>query len=322
MEISVIIPVFNVELYLERAVNSILAQSIGDCIEIILVDDGSTDYSGQLCDQLAQNNKNISVIHQKNSGVSAARNAGIHAAKGTYIAFLDGDDYVINNMYEILLRNIKQENAEISCVGYSIHRRSGMKVERYNTKRRFVWNRQEAIFEMLSEKRFDFLCIDKLYKREQVIDHLFDTKIAIGEDRQFVFENINVCNKVVYEDICCYVYDRRDGSAMVSQFTEKNIVNYNVAKKMCDQVKTNYPNLRRVAECHLIRTAYKTLEKLEMVHEIPEEYADIRENLYSTIHSFKIRYSFGILSLRHIFALTLMKYCPILYIKICKIADV
>jgi hypothetical protein len=109
-----------------------------------------------------------------------------------------------------------------------------MRVERYNTKNLYVWDRETALYEMLSEQKFDFLCIDKLYKRENALNNLFDTTVAIGEDRQFVFENIAKCNKLVFEDICCYTYERRDGSAMDKIFSEKNVVNYNVAKNMCE----------------------------------------------------------------------------------------
>lgn len=323
-KISVIIPAYNVEDYVERAVKNLIEQTIADKIEIVLVDDGSVDRTPNICDELSNAYENINVIHQKNAGVSAARNKGIEHASGKYIAFMDADDYVEKQMYEILLRNIEKYDADISCVGYAIQRRNGMRVERYNTKNLYVWDRKTALYEMLSEQKFDFLCIDKLYKRENILNNLFDTTVAIGEDRQFVFENIVKCNKLVFEDICCYIYERRDGSAMDKIFSEKNVVNYNVAKKMCEYVLEHFEEvkLQKVAKCHLVRSAYKTLEKLDMSNEGKNTYKELRRDLYKIVREFRLRDANGILSNRHTFAIFLMKYCPWAYITLCKILDV
>ena len=97
--ISIIIPVYNVAVYLPRCLDSILAQTYKN-LEIILVDDGSKDNSGKVCDEYALKDSRIKVIHQKNQGVSVARNAGLRIAKGDYIGFVDSDDYIETNMYE------------------------------------------------------------------------------------------------------------------------------------------------------------------------------------------------------------------------------
>lgn len=115
--ISVIIPIYNVEEYLEKCVNSVLNQTYSD-LEIILVDDGSTDNSGKICDELKNKDNRIIVIHQENQGLSAARNAGIAKALGEYIAFVDSDDYIMEDMYETLYKNLEKTDADISICKY------------------------------------------------------------------------------------------------------------------------------------------------------------------------------------------------------------
>lgn len=115
--ISVIIPVYNVEEYLERCVNSVLKQTYND-LEIILVDDGSTDNSGKICDELKNKDDRIIVIHKENQGLSASRNIGIEKATGEYITFVDSDDYILEDMYETLYKNLIRNDADISMCKY------------------------------------------------------------------------------------------------------------------------------------------------------------------------------------------------------------
>lgn len=116
--LSVIIPVYNRESFLERCVKSVAASSLQN-IEIILVDDGSTDHSGALCDKLAEEDKRIIVIHQQNAGVSAARNRGLEKARGKYFAFVDSDDYIEPDMYEKMIAAMEEQDADMVCCGIS-----------------------------------------------------------------------------------------------------------------------------------------------------------------------------------------------------------
>ncbi len=114
--ISVIIPVFKVEKYLEKCIKSIVNQTIEN-LEIILVDDGSPDQCPKICDYWASKDSRIKVVHKKNGGLSDARNAGLDIAKGEYISFIDSDDWVALDMYEIMLKAMKEENADICACG-------------------------------------------------------------------------------------------------------------------------------------------------------------------------------------------------------------
>lgn len=111
-KISIIVPVYNVEKYLYDCINSILKQTISD-FELILVNDGSKDNSGRICDEFSKRDKRIKVIHKENGGLSSARNAGIEVAKGEYIGFIDSDDYIHSNMYEILYKNAQKYLSDI-----------------------------------------------------------------------------------------------------------------------------------------------------------------------------------------------------------------
>ncbi|EGP5489252.1 glycosyltransferase, partial [Enterococcus faecium] len=126
-EISIIVPVYKVEPYLRKCVDSILAQTFTD-FEVILVDDGSPDNSGKICDEYASKDSRVRVIHKKNGGLSSARNAGIDVARGKYLGFVDSDDYIEKDMYELLYDNIVKEQADLSICGiYDIY--AGKKVK-------------------------------------------------------------------------------------------------------------------------------------------------------------------------------------------------
>lgn len=116
-ELSVIIPVYNVENYLTRCVDSIRKQTFTN-LEIILIDDGSTDESGRLCDELAKEDSRIKVIHKENEGQGIARNCGLDIALGTYVAFVDSDDFMEKDTYEYTIQQMKESDAEVACFGY------------------------------------------------------------------------------------------------------------------------------------------------------------------------------------------------------------
>ena len=116
--LSVIIPVYNREKFLERCVKSVAGSSLQN-IEIILIDDGSVDHSGALCDELAEEDERIIVIHQQNAGVSAARNRGLEKARGKYFAFVDSDDYIEPEMYEKMIAAMEDHDADMVCCGIS-----------------------------------------------------------------------------------------------------------------------------------------------------------------------------------------------------------
>ena len=117
MKLSIIIPVYNTEKYLHRCVDSVLQQNMSD-YELILVDDGSTDGSGKICDEYKEKDSRVKVIHTQNQGVSKARNTGLELSSGEYIGFVDADDYIDADMYEKLIEASIDSNADVCCCGY------------------------------------------------------------------------------------------------------------------------------------------------------------------------------------------------------------
>ena len=142
--ISIIIPVYNVEKYLAKCLDSVLNQTYKN-LEIILVDDGSKDNSGAICDEYAKRDNRIIVVHQKNSGVSKARNLGMSMATGDYIGFIDSDDTIEANMYEVLLKNAIESGAEISYCGLKQIQLDGKIDYSNNTLEKRVVKKEEAI---------------------------------------------------------------------------------------------------------------------------------------------------------------------------------
>lgn len=169
-EISVIVPVYNVKSYLPACVESILNQTYGD-FECILVDDGSTDGSGVLCDRLAEKDSRIRVIHRENGGLSAARNSGLDIAAGEYVSFIDSDDLIGPHFLEELYSGIRDTGAQIAACGYLLFPDGEATGEERCTGKTEVWSRDQALSELAQsgmERRAEFVTImcNKLFRRE------------------------------------------------------------------------------------------------------------------------------------------------------------
>lgn len=232
--ITIIVPVYNTEKYLERCVNSIVNQTY-DNLEIILVDDGSTDNSGKICDEYAEKDGRIKVIHKENGGVSSARNLGLNVCSGDYVGFVDSDDTIEPNMYEILYTNLIENNADISICKFAWVKNNCIKKEETNEIE--IINANNAIcFSLIGEKFAGQLC-NKLFKREILKDIRFDTEIFVYEDLLVLIQYLLKSNKVVYSSICLYNYYLRETSAYHSPFNEKQITAYNACLKINELLK-------------------------------------------------------------------------------------
>lgn len=153
--ITVIIPCYKVEQYLPKCINSVLTQTYTN-LEIILVDDGSPDNCGNICDNYAQKDSRIKVIHKTNGGLSDARNKGIDIAHGEYITFIDSDDYVSNDYIEVLYNLLKENNAQMSiCLPYCISEMNETIIRINNKNKKIIFNSEEALISMFYQKDFD-----------------------------------------------------------------------------------------------------------------------------------------------------------------------
>lgn len=188
-ELSIIVPVYKVEAYLPKCIDSILAQTFTD-FELILIDDGSPDRCGEICDAYAAKDSRIIVVHQKNQGVSAARNGGLDLAKGTYIGFVDADDIIHPCMYETLLRCANLKNGDIICCGvdsFVVEDSLPLRVIENSELENFSVDRVRGdLFARPSMlTRFS---VNKVYRRSLIQANRFEKGIKIWEDLLFLFQ--------------------------------------------------------------------------------------------------------------------------------------
>jgi glycosyltransferase involved in cell wall biosynthesis len=217
--ISVIVPVYNVEQYLSKCLDSILGQTFSD-FELILVNDGSSDLSGKLCEKYAETDNRIKVIHQKNGGLSKARNSGIDVASGNYLAFIDSDDWVNENMLMEMYQQAKQNNADIVIAGHYIVELDGT-IEICNrlNKQRLL-SRLEATSLILADDEINSFAWDKMYKKE-LFEGIRYPENRVFEDTATTYKLFNKANVFVQMDRAYYYYLRREsGICLTPEFSK------------------------------------------------------------------------------------------------------
>jgi len=246
-KISVVVPVYKVEPYLRKCLDSIVNQTYQN-LQIILVDDGSPDNCGAICDKYAERDRRVEVIHQKNGGLSAARNAGLAIAKGDYIGFVDSDDWIELDMYEYMVTNILHYQADIAVCG-RVERYKKYSVPRACAEVK-VLDTEQALELLLRDNEVQNCVWDKLWRRT-----LFDN-VRFPEGR--TFEDIATTYKLFIKGqrlVCLpevkYNYLQRPGS-ILSDTSLRNRINYYLAaKERYDNMFSDWPQLRRLlaAQC-------------------------------------------------------------------------
>ena len=255
-KISVIVPVYNVKDVLNRCIESIVTQTYKN-LEIILVDDGSTDGSEKLCEEWSQKDVRIKVLHKKNGGAASARNVALDIAEGDYIGFVDSDDYIGEDMYEILLENM-ENNVDITCCGTVTQYLASMKkrytLYDYSPKKRLFSN-SEAVTELLLLRYLSFSPCDKLFRRELFYDLRFPTG-KVCEDLPTIYEAIKKSRMVVNVGKIKYFYCYREDSVSRKEFSRERLHYVLFTRDIFQDVCVAYPELRRAAEeryiCNLI----------------------------------------------------------------------
>lgn len=207
-ELSIIVPVYKVEKYLPRCIDSILAQTFGD-FELILIDDGSPDGCGRICDEYARKDKRIVVIHQKNMGVSAARNAGLDIARGRYIGFVDSDDWIEPQMYEAMMDAIRENGADMAVCGVRYADEDG-KFTRADRLSEGVYTRAgllEDVFAM--PNKLGGGCCNKVFDASKIASVRFKVGMTIAEDALYLFDCfMRIDGAVKIGDALYNVYER------------------------------------------------------------------------------------------------------------------
>ncbi|MDL2270170.1 glycosyltransferase, partial [Desulfosarcina sp. OttesenSCG-928-G17] len=217
--ITIIIPVYNVDAYLSSCMDSVLAQTHTN-LQILLIDDGSTDASGRICDHYQSRDARITVIHQENRGVSAARNVGLRHAKGAYIGFMDGDDWAEPDLYRVLLETLFRNQAEMAVCGHWIHHDGGWVEIRSDKTLSGMIPQQKALICLQQKHLFEGALWNKLFSRSLLIRAgegallLFDENLSICEDLLYVGQCMLKTSSICYAPRPLYHYRIRQGGAL------------------------------------------------------------------------------------------------------------
>lgn len=240
--ISIIVPVYNVEQYLEKCITTIINQTYKN-LEIILVDDGSKDSSGKICDDFSKKDNRIKVIHKTNGGLSDARNHGLRIAKGDYIGFVDSDDYIAEDMFETLYNLMENNNSDISIVSfYEMYNNKLIGVR--DSKKLENFDKLEAIKELLIDTKIQSYAWNKLFKKELFENLEFPTGKNF-EDIATTLLLFEKANKVTLFEDPKYYYLRRDNS-IVGVRNSKTYTDYlEVIYDKYMYLKDKYPEIEK-----------------------------------------------------------------------------
>lgn len=221
-KVSIIIPAYNIAPYLERCLESVRHQTYKE-LQIIIVDDGSTDETGQIADSFAERDKRFHVIHKENRGVSAARKTGLEKAEGDYIGFVDGDDYIEPEMYEKLVGLAVEYGADITHCGYQMVFPD--RVDLYHgTKQLKLQDTYTGVKDLLEGTLIEPGLVNKIYRHKLFEDIEYDEKIVINEDLLLNYFLFHRSGKAVFTDVPYYHYMVRKNSASTSDWNEHKLL--------------------------------------------------------------------------------------------------
>lgn len=273
--VSIIIPVYNVEKYIEKCLDSVLAQTYEN-LEIILVDDGSTDKSGKICDEYAKKDQRIKVVHQRNGGAYLARNNGLKRASGEYLTFVDPDDYVATKYVEKMMNKMTQKKVDIVQCNSMVVDKRGIELNK-GTICDCVLDGHTAAKKMLYQTTVNSSLWGKIFKKE--LFNEFDFPIArTHEDLYSLYFILQKAGKVVVMDEPLYYYYIRQDGSIRSKFSEKTIGIIDIVNKIEDDAKTNHPELAAAAKSRKVNAYFFVLRK------IPNgKHKDLKKGLISYI---------------------------------------
>lgn len=256
--ISIIVPVYNVEQYLKKCVDSILAQTFTD-YELILVDDGSPDRSGAICDQYAKQDPRVHVIHKPNGGLSDARNAGIDVAQAPYLAFIDSDDYIAPEMFAMLYADITKEQADLAICGiYDVY---GDATPREKPHTYEVLTQEQAIIKIFEGNIISVHAVNKLYRRELFADLRYP-KGKYHEDSYVILDILQQCRKIVADTKQVYYYTHREGSINTEHFSAKQFDFIKAWQRNEQRLANASPAVQHVAHQRVCFANFLVLDKL------------------------------------------------------------
>ena len=278
-KISIIVPVYKAEAYLEACVESILAQTFKD-YELWLVDDGSPDRSGELCEGLKSRDARIHVLHKANGGASDARNVGMSKATGEYIGFVDSDDVIEPMMYEILLREMEGKEADVAECLLDKYNESGAfksySGEHYNT---YIYNTEEALLELILERRVHQTPVNKLYRANVAKGHMFKVG-TICEDEYWTYRVVGDARRTVSIDAILYHYYQSEESVMRQSYSPKRLACIPAFEERMKFMAEHYPALYPIANKSYLHACFFHYQTICRNSDIDSD-GELRKGLHS-----------------------------------------
>lgn len=287
---SIVVPVYNVEQYLERCIKSILDQTYSD-FELLLVDDGSTDKSAEICDNYALTDGRVIVIHKDNGGVSTARNAGIEKARGEYITFCDGDDYYKPNLLATVASYLSDDSLDLLCYNYESLYSSGIKNGSQVDTGSFCLDTPEKVFSLIIKHTFSSflgwsMCTS--FFRKDLVDK-YHLKVCTScdnyaEDIGFGIKALLHSKKVVGISDSLYVYDKTREESMMNKSKgvfkcyDVNEVAYDVWQEFCETFDSAYSRYYSIIFFQLMYIEYAEMIWQHKIHSLPEEIKKINRH--------------------------------------------
>ncbi len=269
--VSIIIPIYNTEAYLGKCLQGIVSQSYKN-LEIILVNDGSTDHSTDICKEYASKDNRIKYLSQSNSGASTARNNGLDHARGDYVMFVDSDDWIDSNMVEELVEGIIKHKTSmvISQVPGDIVVPSDMTVEKF-----------QALETILGGAWWG--PVGKLFRKDLVDDIRFP-KATISEDYVFMVHTVLKCESIYYDSRCFYHRETRTGSLSRMSLSKRKFEEYDNVSYVAQFIRENYPQYRKPAEARMAETSLKLLLAIHD-NKGEDDFSSQQKRMIHSIHS-------------------------------------
>lgn len=280
-KVSVIVTIYNAEKYIHQCVESILAQDYPN-IEIILVNDGSSDRSSQICNEISKQNLNVITIDKENGGAFSARNKGLEAATGEYIAFVDVDDYIVPEMYSELVNLLEINSADIACCDRFRNIEFENNFSQMNREKTgvHIYTGREAVHHLFCETKFLKPAVwDKVYKREIFCGEEFPN--TFFEDAGLTFRLLLKAKKVVMTEKQLYSYSVRGGSMITSPWNYRKTKSYDfVTNSAIRYLKLHDEKLVNAAVYWQLQFSVEAWERcLKSVEATKEDYTVIRNNI-------------------------------------------
>lgn len=319
--ISIIVPIYNVEKYLENCINSIINQTYKN-IEILLIDDGSTDSSSKICDELSKEDSRIRVFHKKNGGLSSARNYGLDRMKGEYVTFVDSDDTIEKDYIEYMYNLIQKYNVSLSIIPYNVVVNELKKYSIGSNYKEEKLTTEECLKRMLLEQGFTITACAKLYKKELFNKVRFPLN-KLCEDNGTTYKTILLCDNIAYGNISKYNYFKRANSIMTSNFNMRKLDLLELTDIMCSDIEKVYPNISEACINRRIHSRFSILRqmvncKLNKEEDIKEKeiirYLKNNKSIVFKNKTFNKRDKIAMLSL--LLGKNIFKFCWVIYDKI------